>query len=173
MIEAALAAGQGEKRIDELRLIFADVDGLLAGSPERVEGDVGIDRDLSQVQEITRNGRREFTLTGQRVAESRPSSPGGLNAMTVDVNWRETAACQDADPDLFFPIGAAGPALPLIEEAKRICRACPAQASCLAWALEHGVGSGVWGGTTEDERRALRAGIGRDASRAGATRPGG
>jgi WhiB family transcriptional regulator, redox-sensing transcriptional regulator len=85
--------------------------------------------------------------------------------MTVDVNWRETAACQDADPDLFFPIGAAGPALHQIEEAKRICRACPAQAPCLAWALDHAVGSGVWGGTTEDERRALRAGIGRDRSR--------
>lgn len=76
--------------------------------------------------------------------------------MTVRVNWRETAACRDADPDLFFPLGPAGPALVRVEEAKRVCRACPVQAPCLAWALDHGVGSGVWGGTTEDERRALR-----------------
>jgi WhiB family transcriptional regulator, redox-sensing transcriptional regulator len=76
--------------------------------------------------------------------------------MTVRVNWREVAACRDADPDLFFPVGTAGPALRQIEEAKRICRACLAQAPCLAWALDHGVGSGVWGGTTEDERRAIR-----------------
>ena len=76
--------------------------------------------------------------------------------MTVHLNWREVAACRDADPDLFFPVGTAGPALRQIEEAKRICRACPAQALCLAWALDHGVGSGVWGGTTEDERRAIR-----------------
>ena len=46
--------------------------------------------------------------------------------MTVRVNWREVAACRDADPDLFFPVGTAGPALRQVEEAKRICRACPA-----------------------------------------------
>jgi WhiB family redox-sensing transcriptional regulator len=78
--------------------------------------------------------------------------------MTTHVNWHDTAACRDADPDLFFPVGTAGPGLRQIEEAKRICRACPAQAPCLAWALAHGVGSGVWGGATEAERRALRAG---------------
>jgi WhiB family transcriptional regulator, redox-sensing transcriptional regulator len=61
-----------------------------------------------------------------------------------------------ADADLFFPVGTIGPALPQIDEAKRICRACPAQAACLAWAIDHGVTSGVWGGTTEEERRALR-----------------
>ena len=43
-----------------------------------------------------------------------------------------------------------------VSQAKRICRACPAQAPCLAWALDHGVGSGVWGGATEAERRVLR-----------------
>jgi WhiB family redox-sensing transcriptional regulator len=76
--------------------------------------------------------------------------------MTIRLNWQEVAACRDADPDLFFPVGTAGPALHQIDEAKRICRTCPAQARCLAWALDHGVGSGVWGGTTEDERRAIR-----------------
>jgi len=76
--------------------------------------------------------------------------------MTVRTNWREEAACRDADPDLFFPLGPAGLGLARVQEAKRICRACPVQASCLAWALDQGVGSGVWGGTTEDERRVLR-----------------
>ena len=76
--------------------------------------------------------------------------------MTTRVSWHEAAACRDADPDLFFPIGTAGPALHQIEKAKRICQACPALAPCLAWALDHGIGSGVWGGTTESERRALR-----------------
>ncbi len=76
--------------------------------------------------------------------------------MTVAANWREVAACRDADPDLFFPVGMAGPALRQIEQAKRICRACPVQARCLAWALDHGVTDGIWGGTTEDERRVIR-----------------
>ena len=92
--------------------------------------------------------------------------------MTTHVSWHDVAACRDADPDLFFPIGTVGPALHQVEEAKRICRSCPVCPECLAWALDHGVGSGVWGGTTEDERRALRAGTGRDASRTEATRPG-
>lgn len=71
-------------------------------------------------------------------------------------DWRDAAACLDADPDLFFPIGAAGPALSQVTEAKRICRACPVRQRCLSWALGQAVLSGVWGGTTEEERRALR-----------------
>jgi WhiB family redox-sensing transcriptional regulator len=77
--------------------------------------------------------------------------------MTVQMNWRADIACRDADPDLFFPIGATGAGLRQMEEAKRICRACPVQIQCLAWALENGVADGVWGGTTPDERRIIRS----------------
>jgi WhiB family redox-sensing transcriptional regulator len=44
-----------------------------------------------------------------------------------------------------------------MEEAKRICRGCPVQIQCLAWALASGVTDGVWGGTTPDERRVIRS----------------
>jgi WhiB family redox-sensing transcriptional regulator len=47
--------------------------------------------------------------------------------MSARVNWRDDAACRHADPDLFFPIGATGLALGRIDEAKRICQACPAR----------------------------------------------
>ena len=80
----------------------------------------------------------------------------GTSTMTIRTDWRDDASCRDADADLFFPVGTMGPARRQIDEAKRICRACPAQAACLAWAIDHGITSGVWGGTTEDERRALR-----------------
>ena len=76
--------------------------------------------------------------------------------MTVPISWRDDVACRDADSDLFFPVGTTGPALRLIDEAKRICLACPARTQCLAWALDHGVTDGVWGGTTADERRSIR-----------------
>ncbi|MGD0687735.1 MAG: WhiB family transcriptional regulator, partial [Streptosporangiaceae bacterium] len=41
------------------------------------------------------------------------------------MDWRHHAACQDEDPELFFPIGNTGPALVQIEEAKAVCRRCP------------------------------------------------
>jgi WhiB family redox-sensing transcriptional regulator len=86
--------------------------------------------------------------------------------MTTDTNWRDDAACLDADPDWFFPIATTGPALDQINGAKRICLACPVRKRCLAWALELGAASGIWGGTTEDERRALRRAAARHRNRA-------
>ena len=63
------------------------------------------------------------------------------------MDWRHESACRDEDPELFFPIGNTGPALTQIEEAKAVC---------LRWALETGQDAGVWGGLSEDERRALK-----------------
>ncbi|MGH8896870.1 MAG: WhiB family transcriptional regulator [Egibacteraceae bacterium] len=71
-------------------------------------------------------------------------------------DWRDRAACLDEDPALFFPIGVTGPALDQTEQAKAVCRDCPVRAQCLDWALATGQDAGVWGGTSEDERRQLR-----------------
>jgi WhiB family transcriptional regulator, redox-sensing transcriptional regulator len=71
-------------------------------------------------------------------------------------DWRDGAACRDLEPDLFFPIGTTGPALVQIDTAKRICERCPVREPCLHWALKSGEDSGVWGGTTGEERRVLR-----------------
>jgi WhiB family transcriptional regulator, redox-sensing transcriptional regulator len=86
--------------------------------------------------------------------------------VTRDMNWHDDAACLHTDPDLFFPIGTTGPALDQIDEAKRICRACPVQQRCLAWAQDLGAVSGIWGGFTEDERRAMRRTASRNSYRA-------
>jgi WhiB family transcriptional regulator, redox-sensing transcriptional regulator len=82
------------------------------------------------------------------------------------MDWRHRAACRDVDPELFFPIGNTGPALLQIEEAKQVCRRCDVTEACLAWALESGQDSGVWGGMGEDERRALKRRNARNRSRA-------
>ena len=71
-------------------------------------------------------------------------------------SWREVALCRDTDPDLFFPIGSTGPALDQIDAAKEVCAICPAREPCLEFALATNQESGVWGGTSEDERRKLR-----------------
>jgi WhiB family redox-sensing transcriptional regulator len=72
------------------------------------------------------------------------------------MDWRHRALCRDEDPELFFPIGTTGPAATQVEQAKIVCRHCTVVEDCLSWALETGQETGVWGGTSEDERRALR-----------------
>ena len=85
------------------------------------------------------------------------------------MDWRHEAACRDEDPELFFPIGNTGPALVQIEEAKAVCRRCSVVDECLRWALETGQDAGVWGGLSEDERRALKR---RNARTRARTMPG-
>ena len=72
------------------------------------------------------------------------------------MDWRHEAACREVDPELFFPIGNTGPALFQIEEAKQVCRRCSVMDECLRWAIDSGQDAGVWGGMSEDERRALK-----------------
>jgi WhiB family redox-sensing transcriptional regulator len=77
---------------------------------------------------------------------------------TTDMDWRHAAACRDIDPEIFFPIGATGPALAQIQAARAICGTCSVQRDCLEWAIETGQDAGIWGGQTEEERRELRRG---------------
>jgi len=72
------------------------------------------------------------------------------------MDWRHEAACREVDPELFFPIGNTGPALLQIDEAKQVCRRCSVMDECLRWAIDSGQDAGVWGGMSEDERRALK-----------------
>ena len=78
------------------------------------------------------------------------------------MDWRHRAVCRDEDPELFFPIGNTGPALLQIAEAKAVCHRCPVMEQCLTWALTTSETAGVWGGTSEDERRAMKRRASRD-----------
>lgn len=73
-------------------------------------------------------------------------------------NWRNGAACKKVDPELFFPVGSvtSGPGLEQADKAKAVCGGCTVQDECLTYALEHNQDAGIWGGLTEDERRALK-----------------
>lgn len=72
------------------------------------------------------------------------------------IEWRDLAACNGHDPNLFFPAGETGPAVEQIRHAKAICASCEVQDDCLDYAIETNQMSGVWGGLTEDERRPVR-----------------
>jgi WhiB family transcriptional regulator, redox-sensing transcriptional regulator len=69
--------------------------------------------------------------------------------------WMPWGACQGEDPELFFPVTEAGPALMQVFAAKAVCFRCAVRASCLSYALASGQ-VGIWGGTTREERHAMR-----------------
>ena len=79
-----------------------------------------------------------------------------LSLSAAPADWRAESACRDTDPDLFFPVGTTGPAIEQIENAKAVCRECEVQKTCLEYALVTNQDSGIWGGSSEEERRALR-----------------
>ena len=73
-----------------------------------------------------------------------------------DRAWRRSAACRDADPAMFFPVGTTGAAVGEIVEAKAVCNRCPVRLACLRFALVTHQEFGVWGGKDEEDRRELR-----------------
>ena len=77
----------------------------------------------------------------------------------LDNGWMRRAACLDHEPEVFFPPGPS--ALEHIAEAQEVCRTCPVVTDCLRVALADPTLVGVWGGTSEVQRAALRGAPGR------------
>ena len=77
------------------------------------------------------------------------SAPDFLNIIAPP-EWTTDALCAEVDPELFYPeTGAPN------RDAKRICGRCDVRPECLAYALANRERFGVWGGTTERERRRM------------------
>lgn len=76
----------------------------------------------------------------------------GLRVPDTDTAWMASAACLTVeDPDIFFPGRGASHA-----EAKAVCNACPVRLDCLEHALRNGETFGIWGATSDRERRRIR-----------------
>jgi len=91
-------------------------------------------------------------------AEAMPrTSHWVIGLLVPGKHWRSLAACQFAEPDLFFPISSSGPSGPQVAQAKAICAGCPVRRQCLAFALRTHQVDGVWGGLTEQERHPLNS----------------
>ncbi len=70
----------------------------------------------------------------------------------VDPWWREQALCAQTDPEAFHPEKGQSP-----KKALAVCAVCPVALDCLTEAMTTAAGSaGIWGGTTENDRRAIR-----------------
>lgn len=72
--------------------------------------------------------------------------------MTSPSPWMAQAECADSSPDLFFP---ETPGPENCADAKAICAVCPVRVQCLHYAMTHRM-AGVWGGTSEADRRRIR-----------------
>lgn len=85
----------------------------------------------------------------------------------MELDWMAKGRCRDMPPSTFFPSDGVG-----VEVAREICRECPVQSQCLEYALANRVDHGVWGGTSERERRriARQRRLAGTASSAGDTR---
>lgn len=68
-----------------------------------------------------------------------------------DHEWAKLGNCLGCDPDLFFPERGAS-----TREAKAVCGACVVKDECLEFALRTNEKFGIWGGTSERERRRMR-----------------
>lgn len=68
----------------------------------------------------------------------------------MDNNWMATGNCAERHPSLFFPSDGVG-----VDIARRVCADCPVKEPCLEYALTNRIDHGVWGGTSERERRRI------------------
>ena len=79
---------------------------------------------------------------------------GGLTEQLLGLGnspwWWFAGLCAQTDPELFFPEKGGS-----TRAAKAVCAGCPVRAECLEYALAHDERFGVWGGTSERERRRL------------------
>jgi WhiB family redox-sensing transcriptional regulator len=76
---------------------------------------------------------------------------------TVDVGWMARSVCGGQDLELFFgPDGERQVDREVREVyATQVCFGCPVIKDCFEYAMERKE-SGVWGGSTDDERKSVR-----------------
>lgn len=65
-------------------------------------------------------------------------------------SWMTDGNCRQQPPTVFFPHDGAG-----VDRARRICAGCPVLDACLEYALTNRIDHGVWGGTSERERKRI------------------
>jgi WhiB family redox-sensing transcriptional regulator len=87
---------------------------------------------------------------------------GAPSKATLDIPYPAfdgTQACLDESPELFFPRSESGAMDLETKRAVAVCRSCPFQRACLAYAIAVDV-HGIWGGVTRSERVRIRQELG-------------
>jgi WhiB family redox-sensing transcriptional regulator len=66
--------------------------------------------------------------------------------------WQRSGACRGENVEAFIPNRGGS-----FSAARELCGACPVRQECFDFAMADDEVVGMWGGTTERERRAIRA----------------
>ena len=74
----------------------------------------------------------------------------GLMMLGDVPEWYADALCSQTDPEAFFPDPGGS-----VRSAKVVCAGCDVREQCLQYALDHREIWGIWGGTSERERRGM------------------
>jgi len=74
-------------------------------------------------------------------------------ALSDGIKETGAPACQESDPDAWFPEGANGG---VRSAAAKLCSHCPVQMLCLEFALINNEQHGIWGGVNTRERNRMR-----------------
>lgn len=69
---------------------------------------------------------------------------------SAELQWMQKGQCRNYPASAFFPSDGVG-----VIAARKICDTCPVQNRCLDYALANRIDHGVWGGTSERERRRI------------------
>ena len=67
-----------------------------------------------------------------------------------DTSWMGEGKCRKVPPETMFPSIGAG-----VNIARAQSAVCPVQQACLEYTLVHHIEHGVWGGTSERQRRRI------------------
>jgi len=67
------------------------------------------------------------------------------------MEWMDKALCREVDYELFFPNAGGNSG-----KARKVCGRCDVKVQCLNYALTFPSMIGIWGGTTEKQRRLMK-----------------
>jgi WhiB family transcriptional regulator, redox-sensing transcriptional regulator len=94
-------------------------------------------------------------VTLERAVSETTTADELLGLLDLRPGWWKQAACRRQPLEVFFPLDARSS-----RAAKAICAVCCVRGQCLEFAMKADPPlKGIFGGTTEQERRALRLAV--------------
>ncbi len=100
---------------------------------------------------------KEFSLSSCAAVKLGVALAGKMQKQVTFTNgslvWKQAGACRGLDAAIFHPDPTKGQSA---SQALAVCGECVIQKKCLDFALSAREDVGVWGGTTERERRRIR-----------------